>query len=132
MGSVNPCRLFETDRAIESIRSCFTIVVEHFGATIIGSVIDLLDVRIPVTHLMSQSPGHERVLAARIFHPNRHAIAARVFDLKHHAIEQALAAKVFYLDHHGIKRAPAPKVVHLNHHVIWQSLAPDRFSSELR
>jgi hypothetical protein len=79
-------------------------------------VIDLLDVRIPVTHLMPQSPGHE----------------------------QALAAKVFYLDHHGIKRAPAPKVVHLNRHdlaprifhlnrhVIWQSLAPDRFSSELR
>jgi hypothetical protein len=71
-------------------------------------VIDLLDVRIPVTHLMSQSPGHEQALApgheqalaARIFHPNRHAIAAKVF--------------------------------HLNHHVIWQSLAPDRFSSERR
>jgi hypothetical protein len=64
------------------------MVVAHFGATVIGSVIDLRDVRIPVTHLLSQSPGHE----------------------------QALAAKVFYLDHH----------------VIWQSLAPDRFSSELR
>jgi hypothetical protein len=63
-------------------------------------VIDLLDVRIPVTHLMSQSPGHER----------------------------ALAAKVFYLDHHDL----APRIFHLKHHVIWQSLAPDRFSSELR
>jgi hypothetical protein len=63
-------------------------------------VIDLLDVRIPVTHLMSQSPGHE----------------------------QALAAKVFYLDRHDL----APRIFHLKHHVIWQSLAPDRFSSELR
>jgi hypothetical protein len=79
-------------------------------------VIDLIDVRIPVTHLMSQSPNHEPALAAGVFYLNRRSLAPRVFDLKHHAIEQALAAKVFYL----------------KHHVIWQSLAPDRFSSELR
>jgi hypothetical protein len=47
----------------------------------IGGAIDLLDVRIPVTHLRCQSPGHEQ------------APAARVFDLNRNASEQALAAK---------------------------------------
>jgi hypothetical protein len=91
-------------------------------------VIDLLDVRIPVTHLMSQSPGHEQALAARIFHPNRHAIAARVFYIDHYGIERAPATKVVHLNRNDL----APRIFHLNHHVIWQSLAPDRFSSESR
>jgi len=53
---------------------------------------ELIDMRIPVTDGMSQSPGHEQVLASRIFPLNYHAIVAKVFDLKHHQIEQALAA----------------------------------------
>jgi hypothetical protein len=65
---------------------------------------DLIEVRIPVTDVMSQSPGHEQALAPRVFHLNRHAIASRVFDLKYHSIQQALAAKVFHLDHHTIER----------------------------
>jgi hypothetical protein len=109
-----------------------------------GSAADLIDMRIPVTDVISQSPSHEQALAPRVFHFNRHAIAARVFDLKHHSIDQALAAEVFNLDHHATERAPAPKVVHLNrhnlapsifhlnHHVIGQSFLPDHFLGALR
>ena len=73
--------------------------------------------------MSSQSPGHEKTLAPRVFHFNRHAIASGVFDLKHHSIDQALAAKVFNLDHHTINRVPAPRLVHLNRH----NLAPRIF-----
>jgi hypothetical protein len=108
------------------------------------SAADLIDRRISVTDVISQSPGHEKALAPRVFHFNRHAIASGVFDLKHHSIDQALAAKVFNLDHHTIEQVPAsrvvhlnrnnlaPRVFHLNHHVVWQSHAPKRFFSELR
>jgi hypothetical protein len=72
---------------------------------------------------MPQSPGHEQALAPMVFHFDRYAIAARVFDLKYQAIEQALAATVFRLNHHGIELAPAPRVVHLNRH----DLAPRIF-----
>jgi hypothetical protein len=44
----------------------------------IGGAADLLNVRIPVVHLRCQLPGHEQ------------APAARVFDLKYSASEQAL------------------------------------------
>jgi hypothetical protein len=103
-----------------------------------------LDVRAPMTHLTSQSPGHMQARAPRVFHLDRHAIAARVFDLMHHVIEQALAAWVFHLNHHAIEQTPTPRVLrlnrndfvprvfHLNHRVIWETLAPDRFFSELR
>src|ERR1039457_5611529 len=77
---------------------------------------DVIEVRIPVTNVMSQSPGRVQVLAPRVFHLNRHATASRIFDLKYHSIQQALAAKVFDLDHHTMERAAAPKVVHLNRH----------------
>ena len=63
---------------------------------------DLIEARIPVTNVMSQSPSQVRVLAPRVFHLNRHATASRIFDLKCHSIQQALAAKVFDLDHHTI------------------------------
>jgi hypothetical protein len=108
------------------------------------SAADLIDRRIPVTDVISQSPGHEKALAPRIFHFNRNAIASGVFDLKHHSIDQALAAKVFNLDHHATEQAFAPRVVHLNrnnlaprifhlnHHVIGPSRTPKGFFSELR
>ena len=76
----------------------------------------VIEVWIPVTNVMSQSPGQVQVLAPRVFHLNRHATASRIFDLKYHSIQQALAAKVFNLDHHTMERAAAPKVVHLNRH----------------
>jgi hypothetical protein len=63
---------------------------------------DLIEARIPVTNVMSQSPAQVQVLAPRVFHLNRHATASRIFDLKYHSIQQALAAKVFDLDHHTI------------------------------
>jgi hypothetical protein len=63
---------------------------------------DLIEARIPVTHVRSQSPAQVRVLAPRVFDPNRHATASRIFDLKYHSIQQALAAKVFDLDHYTI------------------------------
>jgi hypothetical protein len=90
---------------------------------------------IPVTDGISQSPGHEHALAARVFHLHRHALAARVFHLKLHAIVQALAARVFHLNHHATEQAfaarvidhngrnLAPRIFHLNHHVIGQALA---------
>ena len=53
----------------------------HWGAA------NLPNVRIPMAHLTSQSPGHEQALAPRVFHLDRRAIAARVFDLKNHSIE---------------------------------------------
>ena len=62
----------------------------------------MIEVRIPVTNVMSQSPGRVQVLAPRVFHLNRHATASRIFDLKYPSIQQALAAKVFELDHHTI------------------------------
>jgi hypothetical protein len=108
------------------------------------SAADLIDRRIPVTDLISQSPGHEQALALRVFHFNRHAIASGVFDLKHHSIDQALAAKVFNLDNRTIQRVPAlkvvhldrdnlaPRIFHLNHHVIGQSRTRKGFFSELR
>jgi hypothetical protein len=108
------------------------------------SAADLIDRRMPVTDVISQSPGHEQALAPRVFHSDRHAIASRVFDLKDHSIQQALAAKVFKLDHHTIERTPAskvfhlnrhdlaPRIFHLNHHIIGPSLTPKRFFSELR
>jgi hypothetical protein len=88
-----------------------------------------------VTDVLSQSPGHEQALAARIFHFNRYAIASRVFDLKRHAIGQALTPRVFDLNHYATEQAvaprvfhlnrrdPASKIFHLNHPVLWQSLA---------
>lgn len=94
-----------------------------------------------MTDVISQSPGHEQVLAPRVLHFNRQAIASGVFDLKHNSIDQALAAKVFNLDRHTIERVPAPKVTHfngnklaprifqLNHHVIGQSGTPKGFSA---
>jgi hypothetical protein len=75
---------------------------------------------------------------------NRHAIAARIFNLDYHAIDQALAAKVFHLNYHAIEQVPAPRVLrlnrrhlvpgifHLNHHVIGQTVAPDHYFSKLR
>ena len=108
------------------------------------SAADLIDRRIPVTDVMFELPVHEKALAARIFHPNRRTIAARVFDLKRPAIEQALAAKIFHLDHHRTEQVfaarvfhlnrgdSASRVFHLNHPVPGQSLAPRRFFSELR
>jgi hypothetical protein len=89
---------------------------------------DLIDVRIPVTNVMSQSPRPAQVLAPRVFHLHRHAITARIFDLKHHAIVQVFAPRVFRLK----RRDPASRIFHLNHPVIWQSLAPDHFLSKLR
>jgi hypothetical protein len=77
---------------------------------------DLIEARIPVTNVMSQSPAQVQVLAPRVFHLNRHATASSIFDVKYHSIQQALAAKVFNLDHHTIERVHAPKVVHLNRH----------------
>jgi hypothetical protein len=106
-----------------------------------GGVEGRLDVRAPTTQLTSQSPGHEQAIAPRILHLDRHAIAARVLDLMHHAIEQALAAKVFHLNHHAVEQTPALRVLylnchdfaarifHLNHHVIGQAVAPDRLFS---
>jgi hypothetical protein len=105
---------------------------------------DLIDVRIPVTNVMSQSPRPAQVLAPRVFHLHRHAITARIFDLKHHAIVQALVPRIFHLNHHSTeqvfaprvfrlkRRDPASRIFHLNHPVIWQSLAPDHFLSKLR
>ena len=61
--------------------------------------------------LISQSPGHQQALAPRVFHPNRHAMAARVFGLEDRPIEQALAARVLNLAHHAIERG-VPRVVY--------------------
>jgi hypothetical protein len=95
-----------------------------------------LDVQAPMTHLTSQSPGHEQTLAARVFHLDRRALTPRVFHPNHHSIGQALAPSVIHLNHYAIKQALAPKVFdlnrrdlaprvfHLNHHVIGQALAP--------
>jgi hypothetical protein len=97
-----------------------------------------------VSEAISQSPGHVKAPAPRVFHSDRHAIASGVFDLKRHVIDQALATKVFNLDHHTIERAsaskvvdlnrynPAPRIFHLNHRVIGQSSKPRVFFSESR
>jgi hypothetical protein len=91
---------------------------------------------IPVTDVMSQSLGQAEVLAPRVFHVNRHSLAARVLHLKRHAIEQGLAPRVFHLNLHATEQALAPRVIHLNrrdpasrvfhlnHPVIGQSLTP--------
>jgi len=119
------------------------VCLEHTGFWQ-RSAANPIDSRIPVTGVISQSPGHVQAPAPRVFHSGRHAIASGVFDLKHYSIDQALAAKVFNLDHHTIQRVPAPKVVHLdrdnlaprifhlNHHVIGQFRVPKEFFSELR
>jgi len=98
----------------------------------------------PVTNLTSQSPRHEQACAPRVFHLNRHTIAARIFDLKRNAIVQALVPRIFHLSHHSTeqplaakivhlkRRDPASRIFHLNHPVIGQSLAPDHFLSKLR
>ncbi len=49
---------------------------------------DLIDVQIPLTNVMSQSPGQVQVLAARVFRVNRHSPAARVIYLKRYTIER--------------------------------------------
>jgi hypothetical protein len=97
-----------------------------------------------VSKVISQSPGHAKALAPRVFRLNRHAIASGVFDLKHRSIDQALAAKVLNLDHHSSEQVPAPKVVHLNrnnpaprifhlnHHVIGRSRTRKGFFSQPR
>jgi hypothetical protein len=102
------------------------------------------DVRARGTYLTSQSPGHEQALAPRVFHLNRPAIAARIFDLKRHAIVQALVSRIFHLNHHSAEQVFAPWVIHLNrrdlatrifhlnHHVIGQCLALNHFFSKLR
>jgi hypothetical protein len=96
----------------------------------------------PISHLTPQSPIHVQALASRIFHPNRHAIAPRIIDLKGFSIQQAFAAKVPHFDHQVIEPiAPkvvhfnchdlAPSVFHLNHLAIGQSLAPVASSANL-
>jgi hypothetical protein len=98
----------------------------------------------PVIYSTSQSPRHEQARAPRVFHLNRHAIAARIFDLKYRAIVQALAAGIFHLNHHSTEQPLAAKIVHLkrrdpasrifhhNYPVIGHSFTPKRFFSELR
>jgi len=98
----------------------------------------------PVIYLTSQSPRHEQACATRVFHLNRHAIAARIFDLKYHAIVQALVAGIFHHKHHSTeqplaakivhlkRRDPASRIFHLNHPVIGYSFTPKRFFTELR
>ena len=76
-----------------------------------------------MTHLTSQSPGHEQALAPRVFHLNRHAIAPRIFHLKLRAIQQALASRVFHRNHHATEQAHAPRVLRLNR----RNLAPRVF-----
>jgi hypothetical protein len=109
-----------------------------------GSVTDLLDMRVSAAHLAPQSPDHEQAIAAGIFHLNRCSPAPRIFHLQRHATVQALAPRIFHLDHHSTeqvlaprvfrlnRRYPAPRIFHLNHRVIGQSLAPDHFFSKLR
>jgi hypothetical protein len=97
-----------------------------------------------VTYPAGQSPSHEQVFAARVFHPDRHAIAAIVFYLNYHASKQALAARIFHLNDHVIVEACAPRVFnpnccdsasgvfHRSPHAIGQAVATDRFFDELR
>jgi hypothetical protein len=86
--------------------------------------------RVPVTHLKSQSPGHEQALAARVLHFGCRALTPRVFHTHYHSIGNALAPSVVHLNHYAIEQALAPRifdlicrdlaprVFHLNHHVI--------------
>jgi hypothetical protein len=92
------------------------------------SAVHLIDRRIPVTDVISQSPDHEQALAAGIFHLNRCSLAPRIFHLNRHAIVQALAPRIFHLN----RRNLATRIFHLDHRVIGQSLAPDHFFSKLR
>jgi hypothetical protein len=119
------------------------IVAARFGATIIGSGTDLLDMRVSASHLASQSPHHGQALAAGVFHLNRCSPAPGIFHLKRHATVEALAPGIFHPDHHSTEQvfAPrvfrlnrrnlAPRIFHLNHRVIGQSLAPGHFFSKL-
>jgi len=109
---------------------------------------ELIDMRIPVTDGMSQSPGHEQALAPRVFHLNRHALAPgvlhlnqyapeqalapRVNHLNRHALEQVLASRIFHLSRHALEQVFAPRIFHLNHQAIEQALAPDCLFNELR
>jgi hypothetical protein len=91
----------------------------------------------------SQSPLRQQVLASRVFHLHRHAIAPAVFYLQDYASMQALVPRVFHLNQHALKQVPASRVFrlsrnhfapmffHLNHHTVGQTLEPDRFFSKL-
>jgi hypothetical protein len=92
----------------------------------------------------SQSPLRLQAVAARIFHPHRHAIAAAVFYFNLHAKVQALAPLVFHFNHHAMEQALAPGVFqpgrryfapmffHPGHSAPGQALASDRFFRKLR
>jgi hypothetical protein len=103
-----------------------------------------MDFVLPEIHLGPQSPSRAQAFAARVFHPNRHAIATAVFDFNDSLELEAQAPMVFHFSNNANLQALTPVVFdpdrgdlapmffHSGDLVSGRALTSHRFFHELR